>query len=58
MPGAGKAEIFFIAAMMILTLIFSIAACYIFFRQLRKESRQKRDRKAAKSAAKENSTKG
>jgi len=41
MPGTGRAEIYFIAAMMILTVILSITAIYIFFRTYRKEMREK-----------------
>ncbi len=33
MPNAGTAEIYFIAAMMILIMIISVAAVYFFFRQ-------------------------
>lgn len=41
MPGTGRAEIYFIAAMMILTVILSVAALYIFFRTYKKEMRKK-----------------
>ncbi len=41
MPGAGRAEIYFIAAMMILTVILSVTAIFIFFRTYRKEMREK-----------------
>lgn len=41
MPGAERAEIYFIAAMMILIVILCIAAVYIFFRTYKKEMREK-----------------
>lgn len=37
MPNAGTAEIYFIAAMMILILVISFAAVYFFFRQYKLE---------------------
>jgi len=43
MPGAGKAEVYFIVSMMVLILIFAFGASYIFFRQYRKEMREKRE---------------
>lgn len=48
MPGAGRAELFFIAAMMILIMIFSIVAVYIFFRTYKKEMREKELRRKNK----------
>ena len=44
MPGSATAELIFIAAMMILILIFSFAAVYFFFRQYKKEIGRKRER--------------
>lgn len=41
MPGTGRAEIYFIASMMILTVILSITAIYIFLRTYKKEMREK-----------------
>ena len=41
MPGAERAEIYFIAAMMFLIVILCIAAVYIFFRTYKKEMREK-----------------
>ncbi len=55
MPGAERAEIYFIAAMMLLTLILSFAAIYIFVRQYKKEKHEKQlrdERNAAKKAEK------
>ncbi len=49
MPGAGIAEIYFIAAMMILIMIFSIVAIYIFFRTYKREMREKELRKQKKT---------
>ena len=50
MPGADRAEIYFIAAMMVLILILSIAAVYFFVKTYKKEMRDKREREARKSA--------
>jgi hypothetical protein len=44
MPGAERAEIYFIAAMMVLILILSVGSVYIFFRQYKKEMREKEER--------------
>jgi len=52
MPGAERAEIYFIAAMMVLILILSIAAVYIFIRQYKKEMRAKKSRDEKKVAQK------
>ena len=46
MPGAGRAEIYFIAAMMILIVILCIAAVFFFFKTYRKEMREKAERAA------------
>jgi len=46
MPGSARAEIYFIAAMMILILVGSGAAMYFFFKQYNKEMREKAERKA------------
>ena len=48
MPGTGKSEVIFVAAMMILIIILSIAAVYVFFRTYKKEMRDKELRKQAK----------
>lgn len=50
MPGAGRAEIYFIAAMMVLIVILCIAAVYFFFKTYRKEMREKAAREAEKAA--------
>ena len=52
MPGAERAEIYFIVAMMVLILILSVAAVIFFVKQYRKEMRDKEDRIAKKSAEK------
>jgi flagellar basal body-associated protein FliL len=41
MPGTGRAEIYFIAAMMLLIVILSITAVYIFIRTYKKEMAEK-----------------
>ena len=55
MPGAERAEIYFIAAMMVLILILSFAAVYFFVRQYKKEMRDKKSR-AEREAASKNGT--
>ena len=45
MPGAGRAEVYFIAAMMILIVILSVTACIVFFKTYKKEMREKEARK-------------
>ncbi len=49
MPGAGRAEVYFIAAMMILIVILCVAAVYFFFKTYRKEMREKVAREAEKA---------
>ena len=53
MPGAGRAEVYFIAAMMILFLILSGASVIIFFKTYKKEMREKEERLAEKDAESE-----
>lgn len=43
--------------MMVLILIFSFAACYIFFRQYRREMREKREELDRKRSAADEGTK-
>jgi uncharacterized protein YpmB len=50
MPGAERAEIYFIVAMMVLILILSGAAVIFFVKQYRKEMRDKEERIAKKAA--------
>jgi len=47
MPGAERAEIYFISAMMILIIILCVAAIYFFFKTYKKEMRDRelRDQK-------------
>ncbi len=52
MPGAERAEIYFIAAMMLLTLILSFAAVYIFVKQYKKEKKEKQIRDKKKESEK------
>lgn len=47
MPGSGTAELYFIAAMMVLILVISFAAVYFFFRQYKKEMAVKASDKQA-----------
>ena len=49
MPGTGKSEVIFVAAMMILIMILSITAVYVFFRTYKKEMREKEERKKAET---------
>ena len=44
MPGAGRAEIYFIAGMMVLIVILSVVAVVAFFKTYKKEMRDKADR--------------
>ena len=44
MPGAGRAEVIFIAAMMILILVVCVVAVYAFFKTYKKEMREKQQR--------------
>ena len=53
MPGAERAEIYFITAMMILILVLCVAAVYFFFRQYKKEMREKEERIRSKAKAAE-----
>jgi preprotein translocase subunit YajC len=52
MPGAERAEIYFIAAMMVLILLISFASVYFFFRQYRKEMKQRESKGEAKQPKK------
>jgi len=52
MPGAERAEIYFISAMMVLILIISFAAVYAFMKQYKKEMRQRKERAERKAADK------
>ena len=51
MPGAERAEIYFISAMMILIVILSLAALWFFFKTYKKEMREKALRKKAETRA-------
>ena len=48
MPGAERAEIYFITAMMILILVLCVAAVFLFFRQNKKETRERDEAKRTK----------
>lgn len=56
MPGAERAEIYFIAAMMILIIVLCVVAVYFFFKTYRKEMREREKRLAEKQAAAETGT--
>ncbi|HMJ09556.1 MAG TPA: hypothetical protein VK468_11155 [Pyrinomonadaceae bacterium] len=51
MPGSERAEIYFIAVMMLLILILCGVSVYIFIRQYKKEMSEKAERKAKADAA-------
>lgn len=55
MPGYAVAEIYFIAAMMVLIFIVSGVAVYFFARTYKKEMREKRERMAEREKAKSDS---
>ena len=52
MPGADRAEIYFISAMMVLILIVSFTAVYFFVREYKKEMRQRKERAERKASEK------
>ena len=44
MPGASRAEVYFISAMMLLIVVLCVAAVIIFFKTYKKEMRAKAER--------------
>lgn len=52
MPGSDRAEIYFIAAMMVLILILSFTAVYFFMKTYRKEMRERQERAEQKKTEK------
>jgi flagellar basal body-associated protein FliL len=50
MPGAGRAEVYFISAMMLLIVSLCIAAVIIFFKTYKKEMRAKAERERISQA--------
>lgn len=54
MPNDFLAEMYFMGAMMILILIICAVACFIFFRQLKREKNAARIFKEQKNQEKEN----
>jgi flagellar basal body-associated protein FliL len=44
MPGASRAEVYFISAMMLLIVVLCVAAVIIFFKTYKKEMREKAER--------------
>jgi large-conductance mechanosensitive channel len=51
MPGTGRAEIYFIVAMMVLTFVLSGFAMYFFVKTYRKEMREREAERAARQHA-------
>lgn len=51
MPGTGRAEVYFVAGMMVLILIMSAVAVYFFVKTYKKEMREKDERKKLKADA-------
>ncbi len=51
MPNAFRAEVYFIAAMMILILVISGVSVYFFFKTYKKEMREKKARAERKAQA-------
>ena len=51
MPGTGRAEAYFIAAMMVLIVVLCVIACVAFVRTYKKEMREKASRIEAKTEA-------
>lgn len=50
MPGAGRAEFYFIAAMMILIMIICVVAVYFFIKTYKKEMREREELRLKKLA--------
>ena len=50
MPGAGRAEVYFIAAMMILILVVCGISVYFFFKTYKKEMREREEHRVKKDA--------
>ena len=50
MPGSGRAEVYFIAAMMFLIIVLSVTAVVIFIKTYKKEMREKDARNLEKQA--------
>lgn len=49
MPGTGRSEVYFVAGMMVVILIMSVAAVYFFVKTYKKEMREKDLAKKAKA---------
>lgn len=52
MPGAGRAEVYFIVAMMLLILVVCGVAVYAFFKTYKKEMRERAARQESHERAK------
>jgi hypothetical protein len=46
MPGSGRAEVYFIGAMMILIIVVCVVTVFFFFKTYKKEMAEKEARKA------------
>ena len=51
MPESGRAEVYFVAGMMVLILIMSVAAVYFFVKTYKKEMRGKELEKKVKAVS-------
>lgn len=51
MPGSATAEVIFIAVMMVLIMVISIASVYFFFKTYRKEMKAKEEARKRKEDA-------
>jgi|GEM_PF-981202 len=49
MPGASRAEVYFISAMMFLIVVLCVGAVYVFFKTYKREMREKAERKVSES---------
>lgn len=58
MPGAARAEIYFIVAMMVLIFAISAVAIYFFFKTYKKEMREREARRLEKKAKRDAAAQG
>ena len=58
MPGAGRAEIYFVVAMMVLIFVISAVAIYFFFKTYKKEMREREARRLEKKAKRDAAAQG
>lgn len=55
MPGAGKAEVYFVVAMMLLILVVCVVSVWAFFKTYKKEMNEKREREKKRNLAEQES---